>query len=242
MEPMGGTNKSDEQSHWEGLHTRSGMSFRERLRAPDAYGILLVLIFLSLVVAAVLGDTAAGPGLVVLIEGGVVLFALWTSRSGRHVFRVALVGVPIIVIVGAVLSGRTSDLASGIISWASAALCLAAIGAIVRRLAAHPRVDGVTILGALSAYLLIGSFFASVYAGIDAFAAHPFFAEPAAPDPVDYYYFSYVTLTTTGYGDFTAAGDIGRMLAVTEALLGQLYLVSVVALVIGNVGRQRRQL
>jgi hypothetical protein len=217
------------------------MSFRERLRAPDAYGILLVLIILSLVVAAVLGDTAAGPGLVVLIEGGVVLFALWTSRSGRHVLRVALVGVPIIVIVGAVLSGRTSDLASGIISWASAALCLAAIGAIVRRLAAHPRVDGVTILGALSAYLLIGSFFASVYAGIDAFAAQPFFVEPAAPDPVDYYYFSYVTLTTTGYGDFTAAGDIGRMLAVTEALLGQLYLVSVVALVIGNIGRERRQ-
>jgi hypothetical protein len=241
MDPTDGSNESDEPSHWEGLRTRSGMSFRERLGAPDAYGILLVLIILSLVVAAVLGDTAAGPGLVVLVEGGVVLFALRTSRSGRHVFRVALVGVPIVVVVAALLSGRTSDLAGGIVSWASAALCLAAIGAIVRRLAAHPRVDGVTILGALSAYLLIGSFFASVYAGVGAFSEQPFFASGSEADPVDYYYFSYVTLTTTGYGDFTAGTDLGRMLAVTEALLGQLYLVSVVALVIGNIGRQRRQ-
>jgi Ion channel len=42
-----------------------------------------------------------------------------------------------------------------------------------------------------------------------------------------------------GYGDLTAAGDLGRMLAVTEALLGQLYLVTVVAVVIGNIGRER---
>jgi voltage-gated potassium channel Kch len=60
-----------------------------------------------------------------------------------------------------------------------------------------------------------------------------------APRSIDFLYFSYVTLTTVGYGDLTAAGDLGRMLAVTEALLGQLYLVTVVALVIGNIGRER---
>jgi hypothetical protein len=56
---------------------------------------------------------------------------------------------------------------------------------------------------------------------------------------VDFLYFSFVTLTTVGFGDRTAAGDLGRMLAVTEALLGQLYLLTVVALVIGNIGRER---
>jgi hypothetical protein len=240
MDPSDGANGPSEQQHWAGLSTRGDLSLRERIRAPDAYGILLVLIILSLGVAAVLGDTAAGPGLIVLVEGGVVLFALWTSRSGRHVFRIALAGVPIVVVVAAILSGRTSDLSEGIVAWASAALCLAAIGAIVRRLAEHPQIDGVTILGALCAYLLIGSFFASVFAGIDAFSNQPFFAQQTTTDAVDYYYFSYATLTTIGYGDLTAATDLGRMLAVTEGLLGQLYLVSVVALVIGNVGRRRQ--
>jgi hypothetical protein len=54
-------------------------------------------------------------------------------------------------------------------------------------------------------------------------------------------YFSYVTMSTVGYGDLTARGDLGRMLAVTEALLGQLYLVTIVALLVGNLGRVRRQ-
>ena len=67
-----------------------------------------------------------------------------------------------------------------------------------------------------------------------------FFSEVATPSSVDYLYFSFVTLTTVGFGDRTAAGNFGRMLAVTEALLGQLYLVTVVALVIGNVGRERK--
>jgi hypothetical protein len=46
-----------------------------------------------------------------------------------------------------------------------------------------------------------------------------------------------VTLTTVGYGDFTASTSVGRMFAVSEALTGQLYLVSAVALLVGNIGR-----
>ena len=46
--------------------------------------------------------------------------------------------------------------------------------------------------------------------------------------------FSYVTLATLGYGDFTPAGTSGRMMAVSEVLLGPIYLVTVVALVVGR--------
>jgi hypothetical protein len=218
------------------------MSFGERVRAEDAYGILLVLIILSLIVAAIVGDTWKGSGFIVMVEGGVLLFALWTSRAGRGALRTALVVVPIVVVVAVVISGGASDLGAGIVATASAVLCLVASVAIVRRLGGHPRVDAVTILGALSTYLLIGSFFASLFLAINAFSDRPFFAMTAESSTVDFYYFSYVTLTTVGYGDLTARGDLGRMLAVTEALLGQLYLVSVVALVIGNVGRERRRL
>ena len=58
---------------------------------------------------------------------------------------------------------------------------------------------------------------------------------------VDYVYFSFVTLTTVGYGDLTARQDVGRMCSILEALFGQLYLVSVVALLVANMGRSRRR-
>jgi len=55
----------------------------------------------------------------------------------------------------------------------------------------------------------------------------------------DFLYYSFVTLTTVGYGDVTAATNLGRMLSVIEALVGQLYLVIVVALIVSNIGRER---
>jgi len=54
-------------------------------------------------------------------------------------------------------------------------------------------------------------------------------------------YFSFVTQTTVGYGDLTAAGGFGRALAVLEALIGQLYLVTVIALLVSNLGPARRR-
>ena len=50
----------------------------------------------------------------------------------------------------------------------------------------------------------------------------------------DYLYFSYVTLTTTGFGDLTAESDLGRTFVVVEALFGQIYLVTIVALIVSN--------
>jgi hypothetical protein len=67
-----------------------------------------------------------------------------------------------------------------------------------------------------------------------------FFAQTSAESGVDYVYFSFVTLTTVGYGDLTSRLDLGRMCSIFEALFGQLYLVSVVALLVSNVGRSRR--
>jgi voltage-gated potassium channel Kch len=67
-----------------------------------------------------------------------------------------------------------------------------------------------------------------------------FYAELLGPSRSDALYFSYVTLATVGYGDLTPATELGRTLAVAEALLGQIYLVTVVALIVGNLGGRRR--
>jgi hypothetical protein len=71
-----------------------------------------------------------------------------------------------------------------------------------------------------------------------------FFAQPGSHSAAEFLYFSFITLTTGGFGDLTAGDDVGRMMAVVEALIGQrqLYLVTVVALVVGNVGQRRRRL
>src|SRR5205085_3041411 len=88
-------------------------------------------------------------------------------------------------------------------------------------------------------YLLAGIFFSYIYRVVDLLEGQ-FFAQKANAPAVDFIYFSFTTLTTTGYGDFTAGTSLGRMLAISEALVGQIYLVSVVALLVTNLGKERR--
>lgn len=219
--------------------SRRGWSLRRRVRERGSYGVLFGLIVLLLTATALAAHWPASAAIVAILEGIVLLYALWSARAGRRVLRLALVVVPVVVVVIAAAAGRTSDVADAAVAAAEAALSLGAIAAIVRELTEHLRISRATILGALCVYLLIGLLFASVYTTVSAVSPDSFFAQQADPSAIDFLYFSFVTLSTVGYGDLTAAGNLGRMLAVTEALLGQLYLVTVVALIIGNVGRER---
>jgi hypothetical protein len=222
------------------LTPRRGMPFRERVRTAEAYGILLLLIVSLLIVTALAGSSDSGRLAVLAIQGGVLLFALWTARAERRLFRVALIVVPLAITIVAFISGDGTDAGRAVVTSVGAGLALCAIVAIARQVVSHPQIDAVTILAAVCTYLLIGLFFASLYATVGTLG-RSFFVRVSTTAPVDFLYFSFVTLTTLGYGDLTPAGDLGRMLAVTEALLGQLYLVTVVALVIGNVGVQRNR-
>jgi voltage-gated potassium channel Kch len=97
-----------------------------------------------------------------------------------------------------------------------------------------------TVMGAICIYVLIGMCFSFVYSAIGLFEG-TFFVQTKHASLADYLYFSFVTQTTVGYGDFSAAGGLGRALAAFEAMLGQLYLVTVVAVVVSNLaGRARR--
>jgi uncharacterized membrane protein len=120
-----------------------------------------------------------------------------------------------------------------------AALALGAPVVIVRRLVQQPVINIMTVAGALCVYLLAGLFFALLYGTMTVLRHGTFFAQQHGGTGVDFVYFSFVTLTTTGYGDLTAGTDTGRMCAILEALFGQLYLVSIVALLVANMGRAR---
>ena len=81
--------------------------------------------------------------------------------------------------------------------------------------------------------------FMLLYGAAAAFGSGSFFAQGTDGTTSLRLYFSYVTLATLGYGDYTPSGDFGHTAAISEALIGQLYLVTVVALLVSNFGRRR---
>ena len=95
------------------------------------------------------------------------------------------------------------------------------------------------MFGVLCIYLLIGMLFSYAYALVGDAQSEPFFHSGIDPDLSDYLYFSFATMTTVGYGDLAAATDLGRSVAITEALTGQIYLVTVVAVIVGSLSGRR---
>jgi hypothetical protein len=92
----------------------------------------------------------------------------------------------------------------------------------------------------LAIYLSVGLLFAWIIGFITHVDSTLYFAPHTDGSEGDRLYFSFTVLTTTGFGDFSAATPAGHALAVIEMLTGQLYLVTVIGLLIGNyVGRQK---
>jgi hypothetical protein len=203
----------------------------------DAYRFLVALILATTILVAF--QRKAGPAGLAL-QGGTLLFALWTSDARRGLRRAAGVFVLASIVVGLAGLGRHNTAFA--IATVSLGLVLAIAGAVavLHRIGGKLRIDATTVYGAMSVYLLIGLSYGYLYQLIALTESHPFFAgNHGTLYPVDYIYFSFITITTVGYGDFTPAGRVGEMIAASEAVIGQLYLVSVVGLVVGNFGRQR---
>jgi len=221
---------------------RQGLTVRQHLAQPDRYGVVLMLILGTMFAIAVLEEGAFQRALSIAILGGTLLFALWTSRARRRTFRIALIAVILLMIASLIVASSTSEVTREGFAVIVGILVLAVLAAIVRRIATHLTVSGSTVFAGLCIYLLIGLFFATVYGFIAALGEGRMFVQNPSPNSIDTLYFSLITMTTVGYGDLTPAGDVPKMLAASEALVGQMYLVTAVALLVGNLGRTRRRL
>jgi hypothetical protein len=179
-----------------------------------------------------------------ILAGATLMLALYAAEIPPRRMRIAcavilafLVGVVIASVAG---EGRT---VIGIAALANALLIALAPPAVVigvlRNLRATRSVTVTVVAGALCLYLLLGLFFAFVYTAIQNLGGAPFFANGAAATSDRSVYFSFVTLATVGYGDYTARTNFGHTLSVTEALFGQIYLVTVVATMVARVGQRR---
>lgn len=161
--------------------------------------------------------------------------------------RIAYIASPLIVVGVIVLSAALArvlgaDSARVVAMGFSAGLTLGVIVRIFGGVAKAPVINLRVVVNAITVYLMLGLFFAYVFMAVAAYADDGFFAQgPDQPTTV-FLYFSYITLATIGYGDFTPAHTAGRFLAVAEGLMGQLYLVTVLALIVSNLGRERKQL
>ncbi len=197
---------------------------------PGRYGALLILLIASYLLSAFITARWIEAVQVVLFTVAVLLALRSASiprRAVRLVLIVAVVGLPVMFALS--FSTVTGDAGSGIADIWTALVLLAAAIMIVRRVLAFGTVTLQSIYGALSAYLVIGFMFAAVFAAIYHFSGDQFFVAGEAANTQTFQYFSYTTLTTLGYGDFTAEANSGRAIAVLEALTGQVFLATLVA-------------
>lgn len=209
-----------------------------------AYGWLLVLILVSLGFQMGAPDAEWARVVTIALQSLTLLAALRVSGAHRWLIRAATVVTVIAVLATAGLlisSGEVSQVAGRAVGLMLVVLAPAAIViGIVRQARAAAAITVRTMFGVLCVYLLIGNAFGFSYGLISAIGDGPFFAEIAGGTQSDFLYFSFVTMTTTGFGDLTAGTDLGRSFAVTEALIGQIYLVTLVALIVSNLRPRRR--
>jgi len=106
----------------------------------------------------------------------------------------------------------------------------------MRQIMFGPRIDTNKIVGSASIYLLIGIIWALLYGLVDHLYVESFNGVIDSDNRErfwDYVYFSFVTLTTLGFGDITPVNQPARTLAYMEAIVGQLYLTILVASLVG---------
>ncbi len=199
----------------------------------DRFGLLLLVLIATYILSAFLTGAWVNAVQIVLF----VLVAALATRTGRISRQHARLAI-IIMLAGSAAAviltlTHSADAGAGAASLWTAAVLLFAVGVIVRRVLSHTVITLQSIFGAVAAYMIIGLMFAAVYAAINRFSGG-FFAGGSPANIKTFQYFSFTTLTTLGYGDFTAAASGGQAVAVMEALLGQVFLATLVARLVAS--------
>jgi Ion channel len=208
------------------------------------YGIVFVLVVLSFVVQEAAPDTDLTRVVVIWLQAATLVFAVRIAGADRQYVRlaaaiavVAAIAAPVLWLVEGSVGDGVTAIATGLLVGVAPPVIASGLS---RDLLSSREVTLETLSGVLSIYLLAGMFFSFLYAAVGALGDEPFFAEIADPERADYLYFSYTTLTSTGFGDLTAATNLGRTLTSIEALVGTIYLVTIVALIVSNLRPRQR--
>ncbi len=214
-------------------------------RVSDAFGIVFFLVLTTYVLTSLLSNHGWSAVILTLATSATSVVALTSSHAHARVVRAAvwLSGVTILLAaVAAVTDDRTWLNFASVVQ---IVLLTIAMAAVLRRVVTSAEVGFRTILGAISVYTVLGILFTFLYGTIERIQGGPFFEGIADPKGSDFLFFSYTTLTTTGYGNLVPGGQPGRMISGLEMMLGQIFLVTLVAGLVslwrpGDRLRQRR--
>jgi Ion channel len=198
-------------------------------QVSDAFGLVFALVILTYVLVSLLGNHGWGAVAVMVSVALTGMVALTSSHAAPHWIHIAIYvsGVGVLLSVIAAITGDDIWLDLGAIP--EVALLAAAMAAVLIRVVSTAEVGARTILGAISVYTVLGLLFAFIFEAVGRIQSSPFFENHTHLAHSDYLFFSYTTLTTTGYGNLVPGGQPGRMLAGFEMLIGQIFLVTLVA-------------
>ncbi|MCH7581044.1 MAG: hypothetical protein IIC72_00250 [Acidobacteria bacterium] len=206
-------------------------------RSSDAYlAVTVMLLLLILVPIALSPGKETSSTLTAVIAGGAATLAMAASEARPWAVRISWLAW-ITVVLALVIPGSPN----AVVVTASLILGLLLIATpfvIVRRIARHEIITGTTMLGAIAAYLALGIAFSFIFATI--YGVNPeAFTSVIDGGLGEFNYFSFVTMTTVGYGDITPVTDLARAVVVFQTIIGQIFLVVVVARVVSLLGTGR---
>ena len=220
----------------------------------DRFGLLLAITVASVValslidVSAIENSLARGIFSIVLstVTGLTLVLGFRSAgvaKRGRRIAE-AMVAIAFVTSLIALVLEETDQLTAA--AWRSdrpsplwVLIAVITPVAVVHRLIAHRTVTVKTLAGAIAAYLLIAIAYCYLYLYVDAVTDDSFFAQDRTIASWEFMYFSLVTITTLGYGDLSPDTAVGGLLTTSEAVLGQVYLVTFVAMVVGLLIQQR---
>jgi hypothetical protein len=222
---------------------RDGL-FRGRQRS---FGSVLLLLAAAAIFQLAAPSADWARFVAIVLQGAVVIAALSAAGAVERVVSVAGGAYAVLVVASAAALLGPGSIDPAVPRITTLLLVLltppVVVAGLRRTLLRERTVTPEVVYAALCLYLLVGLGFAFAFGALEDLSGNPFFSGNGEATPNEFLYFSLTTLTTTGYGDFTAGTDLGRALAVTEALIGQVYLVTVIALLVSNLrpraGRHR---
>jgi hypothetical protein len=222
-----------------GRGRHAAVAYRE---AQHRYGAVFLIILTLLVFAVLAPDADWARAVAVALAGAALTVAVATSRERGPVrsLRALVVGGAALVVVIGIATGALSAGVAFIVTTLVAASIPFALGGGLMRLIRDEGVTLQAVAGALAIYLLVGLLFASVIGFVAHVQSGPYFSQGGNVSNGDRVYYSFTVLTTTGFGDYTAAKPLGHALAVLEMLAGQLYLVTVIGILVGSFVARRK--
>ena len=232
---------STDQPTQQGVRRSSLRSLGAAFLRPDSYGLVLALVVATYIVSITVTEVKAAS-IVLTVQLATVWLALRTSQAAKLVRTVAdvVLAVAVVVAIGSFFI-HGNGIQQGIIFSICCLLYLVAPFVIVRHLLVRQQIDRQSLLGAVAAYLLFGMFFAFIYRAFGELGSMPFFGHAGRGTLSQDLFFSFVTISTVGYGNLVPAANPGQALAVMEAVTGQLFLIVAVGKVVSSYTPKRRR-